>query len=315
MSIVIPHYNSVDMLKKLINSIPKQSDVQIIVVDDKSNKDIESLNSLMSDNRYDHVLFLKNETNKKGAGVCRNIGLKKVKGEWVLFADADDFFTDDFYSIVRKYFNSDNDVIFFTPTSIELETGKKSNRHDVYEKKIVDYIQNNNIKSELSLRYEFTVPWSKLIKVNLLKENNICFDEVIASNDMMFSAKVGLYMEKFDVSDKVIYCVTKSKGSLTTKINETIFDTRLMVRINYCQFLKYNLSSKELKMINLSGRGMIYNSIIHGHGLKKVFSTYIKLRRNGIEVFNLKFLNPIFLIKKVSRHYKIYSENKRYLSK
>ncbi|MDR1598532.1 MAG: glycosyltransferase [Oscillospiraceae bacterium] len=39
-SVVISHYNSFVLLKKLINSIPEREDVQIILVDDNSEQDI-----------------------------------------------------------------------------------------------------------------------------------------------------------------------------------------------------------------------------------------------------------------------------------
>ena len=37
LSIIIPHYNTPDLLGKLIDSIPDTDDIQIIVVDDRIN--------------------------------------------------------------------------------------------------------------------------------------------------------------------------------------------------------------------------------------------------------------------------------------
>src|SRR5699024_10372921 len=103
-------------------------------------------------------------------------------GKWILFADADDFFMPEFYENVKEYFNSKYDVVFFTPTSSEIDTGKPSNRHLNYEKLINDYQNSKDLKSEVNLRYKFYVPWSKLISKDLIKRNNLVFDEVIASN-------------------------------------------------------------------------------------------------------------------------------------
>lgn len=315
LSIVIPHYNSINTLRKLLDSIPVRDDIEIIVVDDKSNKNITEFNQLVESEKYNHVKFLKNNTNKKGAGVCRNIGLRYVTKEWILFADADDFFMDGFVDKIKDYVDTDFDIVYFTPTSIDLITNEKSDRHVVYEKMINDYLQKKDRKSELKLRYEFPVPWSKLIKVQLIKENDIQFDEVIASNDVMFSAKIGYHAKKITASENVIYCVTKNKGSLTNTISEEVFDTRLQVRINYCKYLKNKLNKDDQQHINLSGRAMLLYSITFKFGIKKVISTYMILKKNNIEIFNKKYVNPFLLIRKIMQLYTSYNKNKKFYVK
>src|SRR5690554_3662855 len=125
LSIIIPHFNSPRLLEKLIASIPVREDIQIIVIDDNSTVDKEIYQRLVKNTSASHhVLFLKNNSGKKGAGACRNIGLKWSTGHWVLFADADDYFVEGFYQKIKRFFNSEYDVIFFMPTSMELDTGK-----------------------------------------------------------------------------------------------------------------------------------------------------------------------------------------------
>jgi len=38
-SFVIPHYNTPDLLQRLIDSIPQREDIEVIVVDDNSDDD------------------------------------------------------------------------------------------------------------------------------------------------------------------------------------------------------------------------------------------------------------------------------------
>lgn len=315
LSIIIPHFNSPSSLKKLLDSIPKLDEIQIIVIDDNSNEEVEELNQLISSSVYSRVNFIVNDTNTKGAGVCRNIGLDKAEGEWLLFADSDDFFTKDFYYNISHYLESDNDVVFFTPTSVEIDTGNLSDRH-VHIKKIIEsYSKNKDLNSETSLRYRIVVPWCKMIRRSFLKENEIFFDEVIASNDVMFSAKIGYHMQKFEVSKKVIYCVTRRRGSLTTNTSHEVYDSRLMVHINYCQYLRNNLKKDELEMFNLNGRAFIINAVKYKLGFRKIFSTYILLKKNNITLFDLRFLNPVFLISKTLFHYRSLKKQKKYLVK
>lgn len=314
LSIIIPHYNSVKLLKKLLDSIPEKEEIQIIVIDDRSDKELEEFLLLTKDSAYNHVEFLRNDKNVKGAGASRNIGLDKAKGEWILFADSDDFFMEGFYDCVSEFFTSDCEVVFFMPTSIVAGTGNKSDRHLPYEMLLNNFLDKKSQESETFLRYKFIVPWSKLIRKSLLQDNKIYFDEVLASNDVMFSTKVGYYMKKFHVSREVIYCVTRSHGTLTMNMSEKVYDARLKVFIAYCNYLKSNLYEKELKLLNLKGASVIADAIKYKLGLTKVISVYIKLKKNKIKVFDLSFINPL-CFKKYYSYYKKFRNEKKYLSK
>lgn len=312
LSIIIPHYNSITTLKKLLISIPIKRNVEVIVIDDRSTEDIEEFNHLSSCNKFKHVTFLENRTLSKGAGVCRNIGLSKSVGNWILFADADDFFVERFYGKISKYFNSRYDVVFFKPTSIEIDTGHKSDRHLNYEKLLLNYSRTKSIEDETLLRYQFYVPWSKLIHRDILMNNGISFDDVIASNDVMFSTKLGHYMDEFKVSHDVIYCVTRGLGTLTTNINIDVFDSRTKVHIKYCEFLKNNLDRKRFKIIHPNGTGIIFNAFKLKLGFKKIISILFQLKKSRVTVLDLRLFNPIFIVRRLIHHNKKHSQKKKY---
>lgn len=305
LSIIIPHYNAVNTLKKLFDSIPAESEIEIIVVDDRSTKYLESLNTLKQ-NYGDNprILFLKNNKERKGAGTCRNIGIEHAQGKWLLFADADDFFVNNFYATVSEYFNTANDVIFFPPTSIETDTGNKADRHLKYSHLVDEYKNKRDARSELKLRYEFSSPCSKIIRRSFINKNNIRFDEVIASNDVMFSIKVGHLMKKFDVSKEVIYCITRSRGSLTVNLSEDVFDARLRVHINRLNFLKSKLKKSEMEVLQFKKPSFFITKAFKSKlGFRKMIHTFILFKKNNIKVFQLKhfkYLNPfnLFRLKK-----------------
>lgn len=285
LSIIIPHYNSANTIKKLLDSIPKRKNIQILVIDDNSDQDTDELKLIINDNNYEHITFIKNYTDKKGAGVCRNIGLHNALGNWVLFADSDDFFVIDFYTKVSKYFNSKYDVVFFTPTSLDLCTNKESERHLHYERLITNFINRRDKESELYLRYKFGVPWSKLIRRSILSQHGLYFDEVLASNDVLFSTKLGYYFKEVKVSKEIIYCVTKGIDTLTTIKSVDVLNSRLNVHIDYTNFLRENLDKKEFEMLNINGKALIYKAIKSKYGFRKVFSMYLELRKHKIKVF------------------------------
>lgn len=313
LSIIIPHYNSVSTLTKLINTIPNLEDIQIIVVDDHSdeNQKIELL-KLKEQEASRNLMILNNSHNKKGAGACRNIGLEHAKGKWVLFADADDLFIDNFFSIISKYFESSSDVIFFKPTSIEVDTGNLSDRHLQFAE-IIDMHFNSDRRADVFLRYRYVVPWSKLIKRSVIKKYDIKFDEVMAANDIMFSTKLGHYMDAFEVSDETIYCVTKNKGSLTTTIDEGLFNARLGVFISYYNFLKSKLNEQDFKLLNLTGIGYLISSL--DYGFKKTSIVYRELRKYRIKLMKTELFNPLILMKKIKLLMENNRRNKKYYNK
>lgn len=311
LSIIIPHYNSVNTLRRLLHSIPNYNDIEVIVVDDRSDlKFKKELKLLKEKTDLSNLFFFENKSNKKGAGACRNIGLENARGNWILFADADDYFLQGFYQEVKKYFNTEYDVVFFKPTSVDDETGQRTDRHILYADLINNYMIKNDKYSELRLKYEFVVPWSKLINASFIKKNGIKFDNVIASNDVMFSTKVGYFMKKFAASDHIIYCVTRNRGSLTTTLSQEIFESRLNVFIDYYTFLKNHLNDAEFKLLGLNARRQLVESI--KFGFIPLFTAFIKLRKNRIPFFELKVLNPFWIIKRAINVIKKHNKLKKY---
>lgn len=132
---------------------------------------------------------------------------------------------------------------------MDLYTGELSDRHIGKEKIILNYKQAPNLNNEIILRYSFPEPWSKLIRRDFMINNNIIFDEIIASNDVMFSIKTGYYMTKFDISTETIYCITRNRGSLTTIKNREICESRLNAFIEQYNFCREKLISEEFNRL------------------------------------------------------------------
>ncbi len=221
-SIVIPHYNIPSLLERCIDSIPLRDDVEIIVVDDNSSPDKVDFTSFPGINRDNCRVIL--DKKGGGGGYARNIALNYIRGKWVIFADADDFFTPCFADVLDEYINDDGDVIFCNACSLDAEYYVNSSRA-AYLNKYINIYKHNPSKGELCLRYRFTEPWCKIVKVNLLKRFSIRFDETPVANDVTFSYLVGYYAEKVSVDAHAIYCVTMRKNSVSE------FDYRVIEKI------------------------------------------------------------------------------------
>ncbi|MEI7982309.1 MAG: glycosyltransferase family 2 protein [Bacteroidota bacterium] len=90
-SVIIPNYNRGDLLEETLESLVNQDYQQWegIVVDDGSTDDSEKITNgfIQKDSRF---RFFKRDRNPAGAPVCRNIGISRSKGNYLIFLDSDD---------------------------------------------------------------------------------------------------------------------------------------------------------------------------------------------------------------------------------
>jgi glycosyltransferase involved in cell wall biosynthesis len=85
-SVIIPTYNRVELLRETLQSVLSQTfqDYEIIVIDDGSTDNTQTMvKNLNSDIRY---FFQENQ----GTAPARNTGIGYASGEWLAFLDSDD---------------------------------------------------------------------------------------------------------------------------------------------------------------------------------------------------------------------------------
>lgn len=90
-SIVIPNFNRVSLIGETILSLQAQTydHWEALIVDDGSTDGSQDLIKRIAagDNR---LKFLERKSEPKGAPVCRNMGMKAAKGDYLIFLDSDD---------------------------------------------------------------------------------------------------------------------------------------------------------------------------------------------------------------------------------
>lgn len=287
-SYIIPHYENIKGIKRLLNSIELHNNDEVIIVDDCSDDKI-----------YQEVLRLKS-TNIRvfstikngGAGKARNIGLELAKNTWVLFADSDDYFIDNYYKELVCFLEKNKlEVVYFAPTSIieNPNSSVRGNRHEYYEYLIRNY-DGKSIDKLNDLQFKMVVPWSKLIKREFLSSNNIRFDEVMVSNDIMFSARVAVHSRYIQKSDYPIYCCSENNNSMTSDISFKKTKLRLLEFIKYYKYIEDNLSTEEFKKVNLTGFSFIFLAIRSKYKLWQLKELYLMIRKNNIPIINRKYI-------------------------
>lgn len=235
-SVIIPHSNSLSTLGTLISSIPENNKIEVIVVDNSSSA--ISVEDVVTER--DFRLLYSEPT--RGAGGARNVGIENAKGKWIVFADADDFFTENAFDIFYSQYYSEADVVYTLVDSIFLDTREHANRGDLYNNLVIDYLSGKI--DEKKIRIEFNVPWGKMIKKSFILNNNFRFDEVPASNDIYIGMLVGVNSNKIGVVSQTTYVVTTHYASLTQLRNLAVLESRYTVLLRYNKYLReHNLSN------------------------------------------------------------------------
>lgn len=107
-SVIIPIYNADKYLVRCLESIRHQSYscFEVIMVDDGSSDNSGEIcdQYALKDDRF-KVIHKVNE----GAGLSRNVGIDKAQGDYIVFIDADDYITPQYFSMLSTH---NEDVVF-----------------------------------------------------------------------------------------------------------------------------------------------------------------------------------------------------------
>lgn len=107
-SVILPVYNEEKLVKKAIESVPK--DVELIVINDGSTD-----NTLQVLKEYDNIKLISYEKNK-GVAYAVNRGLDKATGNYIVLLGADDYFYMYNFILATQMLDG-TDIIFFQATT------------------------------------------------------------------------------------------------------------------------------------------------------------------------------------------------------
>ena len=289
-SIIIPHKNTPDLLKRCINSIPVRKDLEIIIVDDNSSEKFVDFDNFPGLHRENTTVIFNKEG--KGAGNARNIAIPKAKGKYIIFADSDDFFNNCFNDILDDYCNMNFYVVYFNANSVDSNTFEPSNRVDHLHEFFNTY-EKDDKEGILYFRYMFTEPWCKIVNRDIIINNNIQFGHTKVNQDVVYAINVGDKSKNIIIDNRQGYCVTSRNDSLcktdTKKTNEERFLVHSMwnmflqergikltiPRFEYMMYLMSQMLYKDPKQFIERYRILRTNRYSHYSIIKRIFSNII----------------------------------------
>lgn len=200
-SIITPLFNTEKYISETIESVLNQSYPywEMIIVDDGSTDDsCHIVNEYAAkDNR---IKLYKRDRLPKGGNVCRNIGIEKATGEYIMFLDSDDLLyplcLENRVNIIKR--NKELDFAVFQMNTFS-PTGTTNGR-------LLTHKSDNYLYSFLS----HNLPWhttSPLWSSKFIKENLKGFDErFLRLQDPEFHTRALLVSDvKFEVYSDVEY--------------------------------------------------------------------------------------------------------------
>lgn len=238
-SIIIAAYNIETYIRRCIISIINQTlkDIEIIVVNDGSTDN--TLGIIKELYKLDNRIIIVNQENK-GLIEARKSGLNIAKGEYILFVDGDDWL--EINTLELLYNNAKenkSDIIIYNAF---LSYDDRKEKFDV----IFDsYIDENDYIKNLFLGKILPCIWSRFIKLEFIKSNNIGFPSDISfAEDLAASASLFMYNPKVSLLKENLYNYYQRGDSITNKKNSKVLEVDKALSFIHNRLREKNLYNK-----------------------------------------------------------------------
>jgi glycosyltransferase involved in cell wall biosynthesis len=226
-SIIVPVYNTENYLTRCLKSLVNQSleEIEIILINDCSTD--QSMTILEEYKRlYPEKIIIINLEENRGPGGARNQGIHIAKGEYLAFVDSDDDVSykmfEELYKIAHRAHYDMVDCQFY---------------HEAFNKNMKTTSESALGELNLEKRKELFIHsgfiWSKIIKRNIIINNNIKFREKVAYEDIDFIRIAIFYCKKIYATDMLLYNYRNNSNSITNHYTNDIQIYQKMDALRY----------------------------------------------------------------------------------
>ena len=303
-SIIVPCYNVEKYLERCLDSIIQQTEdnIEIICIDDGSQDNTKNILEQYKNNDSRIHLIL---TQNGGAASARNLGIKEATGEYIMFVDSDDYIDKNMVKdMYESAINNNIDII-------------RCNRYDVYPNKNIKIerkplwkenhiIHKDKFKEEVYIdflkRARLTSSWMMLIKTELIKKNEILFNEKLkVDEDVVFSMQIFTQADSFMYLPKAYYFYIRHGQGLSAKGID--LQARVESRKRHAQLIKqymkqWGISDEELLIEKIAFIGIYtafqtcrMNKKIKFNNRFKIFKSIVKDEMFYTNILKSKYIN------------------------
>lgn len=254
-SIIVPVYNVENYIERCLNSLVNQTfkDIEVITINDGStDKSLELLNKYEKEDIRVSVIDLGDE----GVSYCRNLGIEKANGKYIMFVDSDDWIDSSMVEVMYKKAEENNLDLVMCSYIREFKDHSKEKIFNLPQEIIYkeDKVKNEllrklvgPIKEELSnpeMLDALCTVWGKLYRADILKENKIKFvdlKKIGSAEDTLFNIFTFNYLKKVMFLNKSMYHYWRDNPkSVTSQYNPKLKEQRKVFFKYISDFIKEN---------------------------------------------------------------------------
>lgn len=229
-SIIVPIYNSEKTIKKCLDSVLVQTyrNIEIICVNDGSTDN--SLNLLKEYSKKDNRIKVIVKSNG-GVSSARNVGIKSAKGEYISFADSDDWLEKNMIEELVNVMESKNVDIVRCNYYKDEDKKAPSFNEEINDKKIVgEKIINcleKIVKGEIS-----TYVHCLILKKEIIDKTNLFDEEICLMEDALFYIDLLSKCKSIYFFDKPLYHYRTNLESCTRNRKNYIKNINNLILVN-----------------------------------------------------------------------------------
>ena len=220
-SVIVPVYNGESFLSNILSCLVRQtlgSSLQIILIDDGS---VDTSYEIMQayEKQYNNIICV--HTDNYGAAHARNTGLKYAEGEYIGFADCDDYLDLAMYEkLYEKAVEEEADIATCGYLRVD---GFDIQKRDYVNRRCFGY---SLYQAPSLLRRNVPYNVTKLISRRLIESEGLRYDDDLRIyEDLLFSYKAFLKANKIVKVPETLYVYNYSReGSLTFEFSNKRFD-------------------------------------------------------------------------------------------
>lgn len=252
-SIIAPVYNVQNYLDKCIESVNDQKfkDYELILIDDGSTDKSKAICDFYAC-KYQRIVCVHQEN--AGLSEARNTGIRKAKGEYIVFLDSDDMLSKNalhnLYEVIQK--NNEPDwVISRRETLIDGEE-KVSACQYVFEEEKFMKLSRAELYREIQKFSDCLLGvWIFTVKRVYLINENLFFYPKILHEDEEWVPRLFFSKGQIAFNNSFLYVYRmERKGSITAGVNvKRMFDRILICDLLKLEFSQSKYSTEEIDVV------------------------------------------------------------------
>lgn len=222
-SCVVPIYNMEKYIERCMNALlSQQGDYEIILVDDGST---DSSGKLCDDYeaQYPELVKVIHKSNN-GLSSARNAGIDAAKGEYIIFADPDDWTEPDYISRLCELQKQHNPDLLCVGYFVDYD----DNCRPAGEGQCFAHMNSATAQRMLLTSVMGGFAWNKLYHTDIIRKNNLYFyDDVGTTEDLDFAFSYLEYCDSivFSPEDRLYHYYQRSGAATHSRFSSKQLDS------------------------------------------------------------------------------------------